>query len=858
MNFWGLGATAFQRLGARTGAALLMASSALAFPLSALAFPLLTDPAQAQEQGATAFNIPSQDLGEAVTVFGQQARIQVTAGTGLLIGKRSAAVSGRFSPAEALSRLLAGAGVTFRWIDRNTIALEPAPQAADGAIQLGPVRVEGAGIGRIAVGDIPSEGTGSYTVPQLSLMKGASSPQEIPQSVSVITRQQIEDQALTTLTDVLDKTTGVTVVRKGTLSGISHGNDSSFSSRGFELSNVQLDGGAPMSSDMSGFGSVSQLDMAQFDRVEFMRGVDGLFSGTGEPGGTVNLVRKRPSGERHVNLSVSAASWNNYRAEADIGGPLTDDGRLRGRFGVAHEDREYFYDIAQTRKSVAYGSIEADLDENTLLTLGGSYQTSKGTLSVGGLPRYSNGADIHLPRGTALTTDWSKSKEKATSAFAKIERKLGEDWLLSADALYLNIERDAKIAYALGAIDPDTGDGARWYSYPADSGMKRIVANLNVKGSIDALGQKHDIIIGADYSKGKSSGIQWRDLISGTEFDIFDITRPQQAGLVPMKDDHRTMERHALYGSLRLGVTDAFKLIAGGRYSFYSFETHNTQWNSDGTVALVQGLGTVKTNGVFTPYAAATLAIDSRWNAYASYAETYLPQDTSLRGPLPGTPLDPVESKNYEVGIKGGLMDGRLNTSLALYRIERTGEAVEDPAYEMQWGISTCCYFNRGKVVSQGVDVEVSGEIVRGLEISAGYTFNDNEDKEAENARYSSTTPRHLFKVWTAYRLPGSLSKWRIGGGVTAQSAIFVRGTASTYNPDSGKWDGDDVDFDFKQGGYSLWSARVDYSINDNWSAALNINNIFDKKYYQTVGYNYFGNFYGDPRNWSLTLRGKF
>ncbi|MGS1108312.1 TonB-dependent siderophore receptor [Achromobacter anxifer] len=821
--------------------------------LGALSFSLacllsgLPDRALAQELAVVRIEITAPALNDALLQLGQQADMQIYFQPELVQGLKAPSFAGSFTAQQALARLLQGSGIEAHWSGRN-VTLQRS--GAGSPSQLAPVTVFG--------NEYPlvTEGSEAYTMERVSMGKGQA-VKDIPQTVTVVTRAQIDDQNLSNLTEVLDKTTGITVNKSGTLSGISHGNDSVFSSRGFTVSNIQLDGGASMDTAMSGFGSISQLDMAQFDHVEFLRGVDGLFSSTGEPGGTINLVRKRPMPEFQGNFSTTAGSWDYYRADGDVTGPLGLDGKLRGRIGLGQEDRKYFYDVANTRKTVIYGSVEADLTSRTLLTLGGSYQRSNGVLNVGGLPRYSNGRDLGLPRHTALTTDWSRSREDTKQLFAKLEHRINDDWSVSADALYLDVSRDSSIVYTYGAVDPVDGTGPRWYSYPANSNMQRIALNLNLKGSFDALGQRHDLIVGADYSQADSDGVQRYSLMSGTEADVFDINRPQEAGTTPGKDDHRKSTREALYGSLRIGLTDAAKLIVGGRYSFYEFSTHNTQWNPDGSVARTQNLGTRRENGVFTPYLGATYALTPNWNAYASYAETYNPQDTMLGGPLPGSPIDPVESKNYEIGVKGELIP-RVNASLALYRIQRTGEGVEDPRYEMEYGIATCCYVNQGKIVSQGVDLEISGELAPGWQLTAGYTYNSNADRDGDTGRYSSITPRHLFKLWSTYRLPGQLNKWRIGGGVTAQSANYVSGTASTYNPGSGKWDGDDVPFKFSQAGYAIWSGRIEYQIDPRWSLALNANNLFDKRYYQTVGSSGFGNFYGEPRNFALTLRGRF
>ena len=831
---------------------LLVSVLGAAVPISLTAGLLYSGVAAAQTQPAQRqFAIPAGPLGDVLLRFSSETGVFFIGASPSSPQTRSPGVQGSYSVDQALRQLLQGTDLEpQQQHDGSYILKAMPPRTGPGARELEPIQVK-------ARRDAITEGHDRYTQDYVSMGKGQLL-RDIPQSVTVVTRAQIEDQNLTNLTEVLDKTAGVTVNKAGTLSGISHGNDSVFSSRGFVLSNMQIDGGAAMDTAMSGFGSISQLDMAQFDHVEFLRGVDGLFSSTGEPGGTVNLVRKKPLAETRMNFSATAGSWDYYRMDGDVGGALNESGSLRGRLGVGQEDRHYFYDTAKSHKSLVYGALAADLGPDTQLTVGGSYQRSNGILSVGGLPRYSNGEDLGLPRRTALTTDWSRSKEIAAQAYAQLEHQLNPDWKLSADAMYLDIQRDASIVYTYGAVDMDGQGGPRWYSYPADSKMKRWAVNLNLSGDFEAFAQQHKVVVGADYSRADSVGVQRYNGMSGTEANVFDVHGPADQGTIPGKDDHRLATRSALYASLRLGLSERVKFIVGGRYSSYAFSTHNTQWNPDGSVARTQDLGKRRTNGVYTPYYGLTYELSPNWTAYASYSTTFNPQDTLLGGPLPGTPISPMKSRNYELGLKGELIPEQLNASMALYRMERRGEGVEDSRFEPIYDIATCCYVNQGKVVSQGIDLELNGAITPDWHVVAGYTYNSNRDQNEEVGRFSSVTPRHLFKLWTTYRLPANLNQWRVGAGVNLQSANYTQGYAASYNPGSGKWDGEDQPYQFRQGGYAVWNASVDYQFDKRWSLSLNVNNLFDKTYYQTVGTSGFGNFYGEPRNYALTLRGRF
>ena len=186
------------------------------------------------------------------------------------------------------------------------------------------------------------------------------------------------------------------------------------------------------------------------------------------------------------------------------------------------------------------------------------------------------------------------------------------------------------------------------------------------------------------------------------------------------------------------------------------------------------------------------------------------------------------------------------------------GRAIRDPNYPSSNSAfaGSCCYLAMGKVVSQGFDAEVNGELARGLNLTAGYTYNDNRNK-TENAAFSTITPKHLVKLWGTWQLPQAAA-WKIGGGATLQSAQSVMGTAAGFNAATGQYNGPSVPYSYKQAGYAVWNAMAEYRFDPHWAVTLNVNNLFDKTYYRTLAGSSGGNFYGEPRNVMLTLRGKF
>lgn len=200
--------------------------------------------------------------------------------------------------------------------------------------------------------------------------------------------------------------------------------------------------------------------------------------------------------------------------------------------------------------------------------------------------------------------------------------------------------------------------------------------------------------------------------------------------------------------------------------------------------------------------------------------------------------LKPIVGSNYEVGLKGELMDGRVNTSFAVFRYDQNNRAITDAS--AQCGSGDCSKAS-GKVRSQGFEAEISGEVMPDLQLFAGYTYTTTtyiKDPENEGKVFNQWTPKHMLRVWSDYRLPGDWSRVSAGLGFSSQSHTL--GYESTF----------DVP------GYTVWNARLAYQLTPEVSVAVNANNLFDKHYIAS-GYNQLGgnNNYGEPRNMMFSVK---
>ncbi|SPU51112.1 TonB-dependent outer membrane receptor [Bordetella trematum] len=325
---------------------------------------------------------------------------------------------------------------------------EPVTHEAPQAATLAPVKVSG---------QDEDAGEGSAT-----LGKQVLRLREIPQSVSVIGQQQMQEQNLQSLDEVMHHATGITVQPYQLLT-------TAYYARGFKVDSFEQDGVPVLMGNMA----AAPQDMAVYERVEILRGANGLMHGAGNPAATVNLVRKRPQREFAFRGSVQAGSWDRYRAEADLGGPLNERGNVRGRLVTAYEDRGYFYDVAEQKTALFYGIGEIDLSPDTVLTAGVEHQRIRSITNMAGVPRYADGGDIGLKRSTYLDVDWDRFDWNTTRWFADVEHQFGNGWRARISANYLKADSKLKYAGAYGAIDRETGLGSRLMGEPTSSTTAR-------------------------------------------------------------------------------------------------------------------------------------------------------------------------------------------------------------------------------------------------------------------------------------------------------------------------------------------------------------------------------------------------
>jgi outer membrane receptor for ferric coprogen and ferric-rhodotorulic acid len=674
-----------------------------------------------------------------------------------------------------------------------------------------------------------SSADGSYTARASSTATGLSlSIRDTPQSVGVITRERIEDQALQTVFDIANNATGVSAKEIDSVRGY-------FYARGFEIKQLQIDG-TPMSGSDAG---QAKADMAIYDHVEIVRGASGLLNGTGSPSASINLVRKHADSRAFTGTaSAGLGAWNRREAEIDLSTPLNATGTIRGRLVVNAEHKDSFIRLDNTRQRTVYGVIDADLGASTLLSVGYSEQNDKHRASGwAGLPIfYSDGGRTDWDRSMSAAAKWNYWDTEQRTAFVTLEHTLAKQWKLNAMATRRENNGDQRLNWMSGLVDRNTGLGLSPWVVGYGGREDQTDFGLRASGPFALFGRQHEATFGLLHGRHNQ---QW--LVSDAseqppvgDFRNWNGDYPEpQWGAYYSGASYRDTQTSA-YGAARLQLADRFKLIAGARI---------TNWARDGELgAWTTEPYKIRHRGVVTPYVGAVADLSAHTSLYASYTDIFDPQEMRDRR---GAYIDPLLGKSMEAGVKSELLDGKLNATFAIFHVKQDNFAVVDPGQLVPNTIAQA-YTTIDGAKTQGYEMELSGELARGWSASIGWTQFRSEDSAGNPV--NTAHPHKLLKLYTKYRLSGDLSKLSVGGGVNWEGRSY---TAVT-DPRSG------LSLDVGQPAYALASLMARYDIHPKLSLQVNVNNLLDKKYYSNQIEVFQNVIYGAPRNVLATLRYTF
>ncbi|MCG3681936.1 TonB-dependent siderophore receptor [Aliarcobacter butzleri] len=659
-----------------------------------------------------------------------------------------------------------------------------------------------------------TENTGSYTTGATSTAtKLDLSLRETPQSVLVFTRQRLEDQNITSYQELLSKTPGVT---------LNKWDERVYpTARGFTI-DYNLYDGMPTYS-IADYGA-NDTDLIIFDRVEIVKGANGLMTGAGNPALGLNYIRKHAnSKEFKGTIDLSAGSWDNYTSSADVQTPLNSDGSVRARFVAKHQDKKSYMDNYEKQTDVFYGVVDMDLTDTTYLSLGASYEDiQRDGVRWGGLPAfYTDGSRTNFSRSKTVSDDWTYWDNKTTSYFADLKQYIYDD--ISINASYSNRTMDSKtaIAYYFGTVNKVTNN-ADGFLYDYVSEAKEEENNLNLYASIpfELAKLDHEIITGFGYNKYdfKKNNFAGTGYISASSlnFSNINIDNPQLSANTPTLELPSKTIQKGYYLAGRFSLMEDLKLISGIRVSSWEYQAKN-------------GNGNREFDDEITPYAGLVYDIDKNHSIYVSYTSIFKPTD---RQDKDNNYLDPAEGKSYETGIKGEYFDGRLNTSLSIFRIEQTG--FEDTGIPIASNPLKNAFERIDGVVSKGFELGVQGNLTDDFSLDFGLA--NFEAENPDGSKFNTDSSRTTANLWAKY----TISNYRFGAGLNYKSKFYTGSGANKITQDA----------------FITTDLMAGYKINKSLDLQLNINNVFDEKYYEGIGVN--SMVYGDPRNFTLGMKYTF
>lgn len=772
--------------------------------------------AQAQSPaGQTGYDIPAGPLADSLNRFAQQSGVAIVIDANKLRGLRSPGLEGRHDIDSGFSLLLQGSGYMPEKTPSGYVLRAASPSASaspDTGAVLPAVKVS-AGPDKLAQTLNPDTTVGS---------KLPLSQREIPQTVKVLSSGQIDQQKIVDLNQAVAQMPGMTAAQY-------NAGQTDFYSRGFPVDIIELDG-IPFNVNTSANG-LTNLNLAMFDHVEELDGPAGLLSGFGGAGGALNLVRKRAQRQFSVTGDVSYGSRDDRRQSLDVTGPLNQAGTVRGRLVESVQDTHLPQDGSYRKQALLYGTVEADLTPDTLLTVGASYQRILQRAMDNGYPAFSNYRLIYDPsRYIGGSNDLQTFT--TTTAFGSIEQKLGAGWKAKFTAQAFDTSSSNRVAYPYGSgIDVNTGNTSVASFANRESNVQRTF-DLFAAGPVQLFGRTHQLTVGMDYQTYHYSLHDNFDFSGSQSYNYFDPVLPPVIPGNTLQTSFTDTSQFNVYSNARISLADPLTLVVGGALSWWNVR------NTYGENAFGTAPSAAHISAKVTPFYGLIYDINQHFSAYASYTSVFEPQSATDSS---GNLIAPLRGNQVELGIKGEYLDGRLNTSASVFQIHQENRAVPDPANPLS-GYDVAS----GKARSEGFQLSATGEVLPGWTVFGGYTYTDVVSLDSTQSAtgtsgqpFTQIAPKHLFRLWTNYRFHGVLDKLNIGGGINVSSRYFVKYT----------------DYTLAQGGFATVNLQAGYDVTKNVSAQLNINNLFNRYYYQSLGGVGNGNFLGDLRSVLFTLR---
>ncbi|KAB2518795.1 TonB-dependent siderophore receptor [Pseudomonas sp. GXM4] len=792
----------------------LLRPSLLAFAI-AFGTPLISSPLLAAEQASSvrAYNLPAAPLSTTLNQIASQGGLALSLNPALAAGKTSAPVNGQYDAAGALRAALRGTGLQLEQSSAGTYTLVAVPE---GTLALPETSVIGVENFESAWG--PVEG---YTATRTAAgTKTDTALVEAPRSISVATRQQMDDRSVHSLDDAVRYMPGITAS--------SYGSDTRadwLRVRGFEP--TQFLDGLPLP---KGVYANPKQETWNLDRLALLRGPASSVYGQTPPGGLLDMVSRRPSAEASSEIQLQYGSDNHRQINFASTGKIDDAGQfLYGLSGVVRDSGTQVDHVDNKRYNIA-PSLTWNIDDDTKLTLLSQFTRDDTGITSQFLP--IQGTKIKSPLGDIShhknlgDPDWEYYDRTYYALGYAFEHRLNDVWQFKQNLRYtksdLSFQSLTPGSYPFTTVDAEGNVGRT--STSVDEDISQFAVDNNFQADFATGEIRHTLLLGLDHQR---SNTNYTSIFGdGLQTNVINpiygqpIVRPARS--TAFYDYNQKTYQTGLYVQDQMAL-DQWRLTLGGREDWVHTSTQFIN-QSDAT--------NTQRDKKFSGNAALSYVFDNGFVPYLSYAESFQPT-TGADATSTGS-LKPTEGKQWELGIKYQPPGSKTLLTAAVYDLTQKNVAVNTFVNNVSVTSQT------GEVKVKGLELEAVSDVTDNLKVIAAYTLAKSEvQKGVDKGNRLQLMPNQQASLWTDYTWhAGVLDGFGIGAG--------VRYTGNTYGDKANTWLG-------KADAYTVFDASVHYDLGrlDNSlkgaSLAVNATNLFDKDYISTCDSFYC--YYGDQRS---------
>ncbi|CAM4138599.1 TonB-dependent siderophore receptor [Flavobacterium sinopsychrotolerans] len=613
----------------------------------------------------------------------------------------------------------------------------------------------------------------------VSALRSGLKPMDTPQSVQVIGAEIIEQQQAIRLSEVIKNANGIYV---GSARG---GAQESFFSRGYDMSaNNMFKNGFRYNA-----GSIPEV--SGLEKVEFLKGGSALLYGNVAPGGILNLVTKTPSFKSGGEITMQAGSYSYYKPSIDFYGPLNK--HIAYRFNASYENSESFRDYVKNERIYVNPSFLFNVSDKTQITVQGDY------LSADWTPDFGTGiigkTILDLPRNTYYGALWSTGKTKSSSASVLVNHDFNNNWKLSFNSSFQSYNRTQKSTAQLSSIDVN-GNWKRGLTQ-ADASEKIFGDQLSLQGTFNTGSIKHQIFTGVDYENSMAPSYTFGFYATpngttaltteATAINLFNYDYSTQSLTAPYSTRRTQLattdtQRFGVYAQDLISITDYVKVLAGLRWSWQESEVTTSKeviGKVNGVDTIITTLenatattGTKTLNRAYSPKAGLVIQPNKDLSLFASYSNSFTPNSGTT---VDLQPLDPSIIDQFEVGIKKDFWKGILSTNVTAYQISNNNlaQTVLFAADGVTPNVNTNLKELVGGTKGKGIEIDVTAKPTLGLNIIAGYSFNETKISKSSGTSGSlvvgdilARTPKHTANLSFFYKLPSGTLKGLTFGAI--------------------------------------------------------------------------------------------